>query len=437
MRSSPRHRGFTVLLTSTLFSGVSNAMAAVGLPWLVLEHTGEASSAGLVAAAGSLPLLAGIVFGGVVVDKMGRVLTSVVSDVLSAVSVLLVAVFYLQDWLPLPLLVALVVLGAVFDQSGVIAKVALVADYANSGGLSPQRANALHAATTGLAATCGPGLAGLLIGVTGVGWMLCATTVLPALAAALTFAVRTSVPSDRATAQEPLPVEASEEGDAAPRAVRRHLAYAVEGFSVVRANRLLRVLAILSFGFSIGSLPVQNIALPQHFQARGSPEVLGLFLLCTCAGGIVGALAFGALTRKISKRALFIAAIAGSNVLLFALATLPDTLPLLVLATALGLVAGPITPIFNIALQARVPPEALGRAISVFTVAACIAAPVGYVVCGPLIDAFGAGAALLLLAVAMVPISLVALLSPALRALDSPAIPVGPAKPRPVAERTE
>ncbi|WP_434599902.1 MFS transporter [Streptomyces sp. A5-4] len=434
MRSSPRHGGFTVLLTSTLFSGVSNAMAAVGLPWLVLEHTGEASSAGLVAAAGSLPLLAGIVFGGVVVDKMGRVLTSVVSDVLSAVSVLLVAVFYLQDWLPLPLLVALVVLGAVFDQSGVIAEVALVADYANSGGLSPQRANALHAAATGLAATCGPGLAGLLIGVTGVGWMLCATTVLPALAAALTFAVRRSVPSGRGTAQKTLTIES---GEAAPRAVRRHLAYAVEGFSVVRANRLLRVLAILSFGFSIGSLPVQNIALPQHFQARGSPEVLGLFLLCTCAGGIVGALAFGALTRRISKRTLFIAAIAGSNVLLFALATLPDTLPLLVLATALGLVAGPITPIFNIALQARVPTEALGRAISVFTVAACIAAPVGYVVCGPLIDAFGAGAALLLLAVAMVPISLVALLSPALRALDSPVLPVGPANPRPVAERTE
>ncbi|WP_107100351.1 MFS transporter [Streptomyces prasinopilosus] len=215
-------------------------------------------------------------------------------------------------------------------------------------------------------------------------------------------------------------------GGSAALAFRRHLAYAAEGFSVVRRSRLLRVLAILSFGFCIGSLPVQNIALPQYFQAQGRPEVLGLFLLCTSTGGIVGALAFGGLSRRATMRTLFVSAIVGSNVLLFALATLPDTLPLLVLATALGLIAGPITPIFNIALQAGVPAEVLGRALSVFTATACVAAPVGYVICGPLIDAFGAGAALLLLAMAMVPISLVALCSPALRTLDSPPLPAAP-----------
>ncbi|GAA2382449.1 MFS transporter [Streptomyces glaucosporus] len=426
VRSARRPGGLALLLTAALCSGAGNAVTAVAMPWLVLEETGRASSAGLVAAAGSLPLLAGIAFGGIVVDRMGRRPSSIVSDALSAGSVLLVAVLHLQQRLPLPLLVALVVAGAALDQSGITAKLALVNRCAREGGVPAQRANALYSAAVGLAVTCGPGLAGLLLGTAGVGWTLCAATVLSGLAAVVMSFLR-SADAGR-EGEEPAP--GSTAGPAGG------LRYAVEGFVVVGRDPLLRLLVLLTFGFSVGSLPTQNIALPRYFQVRGEPEVLGLLLLCMSAGGILGSLAYGALGDRLSRRRAFAGAVVASTVLLLALATLPSTVPLLLLGTAIGLVAGPITPVANTAIQNRVPSEALGRVLSVLTAATCAAGPVGYLLGGPLIDRLGAGPAMAVFASTLVPVSVAALVAPSLRGLDTPDPPAGPHRaPRP-GERT-
>ena len=78
---------FVALELATLLSATGNGIAMIALPWLVLELTGKASDAALVAAAGALPLLATALFAGTVVDRVGRRRTAVVSEALSAVSV--------------------------------------------------------------------------------------------------------------------------------------------------------------------------------------------------------------------------------------------------------------------------------------------------------------------------------------------------------------
>ena len=65
-RASPGRRWgpFIALELATLLSATGNGIAMIALPWLVLELTGKASDAALVAAAGALPLLATALFAG-------------------------------------------------------------------------------------------------------------------------------------------------------------------------------------------------------------------------------------------------------------------------------------------------------------------------------------------------------------------------------------
>jgi len=79
-----------LLESATLLSGTGtgtgNGVATVALPWLILERTGSATAAGLVAAGTTLPLLLSSLFSGTVVDLVGLVgrrRVSLVSDLLS------------------------------------------------------------------------------------------------------------------------------------------------------------------------------------------------------------------------------------------------------------------------------------------------------------------------------------------------------------------
>src|SRR5215218_3689874 len=83
---------FIALEGSTLLAGLANGVAMIALPWLVLDLTGRADAAGLVALVSGVPTLFASLFSGTVVDILGRRRTSVVSDLLSAFAVAAVPV---------------------------------------------------------------------------------------------------------------------------------------------------------------------------------------------------------------------------------------------------------------------------------------------------------------------------------------------------------
>lgn len=122
-RSTTRSvRPLLLLESATLISGVGNGAAMVVLSWPVLERTGSAGSAGLLAAATALPLLISSLFSGTVVDTFGRRRVAIGSDVLSAVAVAAIPLVDRFVGLDMAWLVGLAVIGAVFDPAGVTAR---------------------------------------------------------------------------------------------------------------------------------------------------------------------------------------------------------------------------------------------------------------------------------------------------------------------------
>lgn len=73
-------------LSSYTLSALGNSIAAIVLPLLVLQTTGSALAAGTVAAATIVPaVLAGILMG-VVIDRINRRTSSVLTDLISALA---------------------------------------------------------------------------------------------------------------------------------------------------------------------------------------------------------------------------------------------------------------------------------------------------------------------------------------------------------------
>ena len=385
-------RPLLLLEAGTLLAGAGNGVALVVLPWLVLDLTGSAAAAGAVASAQVVPLLVASLFSGTVVDMVGRRRTALVADVLSGVSVAMIPALAALDRLDMAWLVALTMLGAALDPAGATAREAMLPGSATAAGWSWDRANAVHEAVYGVAFLLGPGIGGLLIGLVGAEDALLATAVGFALAVLLTLFLHVEGAGRPSREERP----------------ERVWAATKEGFFFVWNTRLLRSAMLLMCLVVAAYLPFESVVLPVYFNERGDPEMLGLVVTAMSAGGVVGSLAYPPVVRRVGRRNLFVWCVVLACTALFCLATLPTaTWALLLFAALTGLLWGPVNPILNLAMQVLSPEHMRGRVIGVVTSAAFAAGPLGLVVAGPLVDAFGVegtsiGVAAVVLATAMV-----------------------------------
>ena len=129
--------------------------------------------------------------------------------------------------------------------------------------------------------------------------------------------------------------------------------------------------------------------------------------------------------RWAGRRNLFVGCVVLACTALFGLATLPEaTWALLLLAALTGLLWGPVNPILNLAMQVLSPENMRGRVIGVVTSAAFAAGPIGLVVAGPLVDAFGVEPTSIGVAAVVLATSLVSFVLP-LRGFDDLVEPAG------------
>ncbi|MFG3710728.1 MFS transporter [Micromonospora sp. NPDC047730] len=401
--SGPRRRTPLLLVeAATLLSGIGNGVSTVALPWLVLERTGSATAAGLVAAATALPLLLSSLVSGTVVDLLGRRRTALVSDALSAVSVAAIPVVDALLGLNVGWIVALAALGAVFDPAGLTARETLLPAAAQAAGWRIERANGVHEAVWGLAFLIGPGVGGVLIAAIGPGSTLWVTAAGFALAVALVAAVR-------------LP------GAGRPERPPAGLWHGTaEGLRFVWRDRLLRTIALITMVLVALYLPVEGVLLPAWFVAQGEPARLGAILMAMSAGSVVGALASGTAGRRIRRRTLMVVALVVTGAALVGLAALPPYPAMLGFAAVIGLAYGPVNPLANYAMQTRTPERLRGRVVGVMTSFTYAAGPAGYLLAGPLVEWLGLRPAFLLLAGGLLVAALVAAPLPVLRDLDEP-----------------
>ena len=279
---------FVLLEGATFLSAAGNGAAEVVLPWLVLERTGSAGSAGLLAAATAVPLLIASLFSGTVVDMLGRRRTSVGSDILSFAAVAAIPILDRYVGLNLGLLIALAVIGAAFDPSGITARETMLPAASARAGWSLDRVNGVHEAIWGAAYLLGPGLGGVLIAVgrrhhraVGDG-----------------ARVRPVGRDGRRSSGSTAPAD--------PRPARTPTGSGpgtVEGLKFVWNDRLLRSLGLLTAVLVAAYLPIEGVLLPVHFEDLEQPGRLGAIVMAMSLGGMLGALAYGALAGR-ARRSL-------------------------------------------------------------------------------------------------------------------------------------
>ncbi|KUI04401.1 MFS transporter [Mycobacterium sp. IS-3022] len=396
-----------LILFAALMAGAGNGISLIAFPWLVLQRNGSALEASIVAMAGTLPLLIATLIAGAAVDYLGRRLVSMISDALSALSVAAVPVLALTfgvEAVNVAVLAVLAGLGAFFDPAGMTARETMLPEAATRAGWTLDRANSVYEAVFNLAYIVGPGIGGLLIATLGginTMWVTALAFGLSIVAIGLLRLEGTGRP-DRASLPDGV------------------WAGIVEGLRFVWHNKVLRTLAFVDLAATGLYMPMESVLFPKYFTDRNEPAHLGWVLMALSVGGLVGALGYAVSSKYVSRRVTMLAAVLTLGVAMTVIAFLPPLPVILVLSAIVGLVYGPIAPIYNYVMQTRAPQHLRGRVVGVMGSLAYAAGPLGLIVAGPLADAAGLHVTFLALALPMLLLGIVAVFLSALRELDRP-----------------
>ncbi|SOJ56584.1 putative multidrug-efflux transporter [Mycobacterium simulans] len=404
MRTNSRVPAFLVLF-ATLMACAGNGISIVAFPWLVLQREGSAGQASIVAGATMLPLLFSTLVAGTAVDYFGRRWVSMVSDALSGASVAaipLVAWAFGADAVNLVVLATLAALSAAFDPAGITARQSMLPEAAARAGWSLDRVNSSYEAIINLAFVVGPGVGGLMIATVGginTMWITAGTFGLSILAIA---ALRL-------------------EGAGKPHHTTRPdglVSGVAQGLRFVWSLRVLRALALIDLAVTALYLPMESVLFPKYFTDRQQPAQLGSVLMALSIGGLAGALGYAPLAKHLPRRTIMLTAVLTLGLATAVIALLPPLPVILAMCAMIGLVYGPIQPIYNYVMQTRAPHYLRGRVVGVMASLAYAAGPLGLLLAGPLTDAAGLKATFFALALPILVAGLICTRLTSLRELD-------------------
>ncbi|MDT9593209.1 MFS transporter [Nocardioides zeae] len=402
-------RSPVVYLVSYGLSVLGNSVAAVVLPLVVLQTTGSALDAGIVAAATAVPaVLAGLFMGGVI-DRVHRRTASVVTDVVSGLAIAALPLIDLLTGLSVGWFVLLGVVGSFGDVPGLTARETLLPGLARHAGLTVDRLLAAREGVGAVVLLVGPALAaGLVTFLDGTGalWVTAGL----ALAAALTTLL--------------LPREVGEL-DAAPvgRSPRAALVHLREGWTwLFRSSPVLLGVTLLNLLLVTVLVAYQGLLLPVHFTLEGQEGRLGLVLSALAAGMLVGTTAYAVVGARLSRRTWFVVAMLGAAVGVGMVGALPPVVVVLLGAAVLGLFSGIGSTVLGVVMVERIPDGLRGRVMGTQNAIMTAAPSLGILGAAVLVDQVSPQAAGLAVAGLWCAGVLVALAAPALRDLDPHAL---------------
>lgn len=397
-----RNRSFAWYFSSRLVSTLGTMMATVALAFAVLDITDSPTALGQVLAARTVPMVALVLYGGVIADRFPRTLVLQLSNLGSALSQGAVAVLVLTGQAEIWMLVVLGVVHGAVSGVGFPAMASVLPQLVPREELQP--ANALVSLTRNGMMVLGPTTGALLVVTLGPGWALAVdagTWVLSAL-----FLAQVALPPRVPSAEPADTVRELREGWdffwATP-----WLWAVVVGFTVLNFIHA-------GAWFTLGPAVADDTIGRQGWGYVLSAEAIGLVLTTIV------------LLRVRLERPLLLgmSGVAMLALPIFALGASPELLTLLVLA----FVAGVGTEVFgmgwNLAMQENIDDAMLSRAYSYDALGSFVAIPVGQIAFGPLAVAFGFEQVLVASAVAYVAVVALVLCSPSVRGLRrAPATP--------------
>ncbi|MFJ3833956.1 MFS transporter [Streptomyces sp. NPDC090054] len=401
-------RPFAAVLAANTISIAGSSLTLIGIPWFVLQTTGSAGRAGIVAFCATLPVVAAALVGGPVIDRIGRRRVSAASDLVCAASVGAVPLLHHAGLLEFWMLCALMAVTGLVHTPGLTARYVLLPSLAEHAGTTLGRAASLYDAVSRGARMIGAAVAGLLIAGFGAETVLLVDAATFAASSFLVAVFLRGVPA--AEPQRPT-------GKVSFVSYRTELA---EGWAFLTRSRLLlgvTVMVMVTNGLDQGW---SAVLLPVHGdEALGGPTALGLMVSLFGGFALLGALLYGMWGERFPRRAVFAVAFLLCGGTRYVVAALTDTpLPLAVTMALAGLGAGVLNPILSTVVYERVPEELRSRVSSVSTAGSELAMPMGGLAAGLLVDGFGIVPALLLFGGVYVLTTLTPLVFPAWRGLD-------------------
>ncbi|HEX5503128.1 MAG TPA: MFS transporter [Thermomicrobiales bacterium] len=392
------------LVAAGAVSGTGSALTWIALPWFVLVTTGSPAKTGLTGFFVVLPGFVAGLFGGTVVDRLGYKRVSIVADLVSGLGIMLVPLLYHTVGLAFWQLLALVFVGALLDVPGFTARRAMIPELAALARTRLERANAAFESVQAVSLLLGPPLAGVLIawlGASNVLWLDAASFALSAAAVAV------AIPAVAAGAREA--------------ASGRYFAELARGLRFLRQDRVLFPLAVSLALMNLVGNAFAAVALPVWVkEVYGRPAVFGLLVAIFGAGSLAGAILYGAIGHRLSRRALWIGSFLVVAVMYGVFALTPALPVIAVVLVVVGVLSGPTNPLLVTIRHERTPAELRGRVFATFSAIAQVASPLGIVLAGYAIQGFGLRPTLVALGVAAAIMSVGMLFVPAFRELRAP-----------------
>ena len=392
-----RHTPFVWFWLGQSISLLGDRVYSVALPFLVLELGGSAAQIGQLLAVYSVPQLLFLLTGGVLVDRIPRRLTMLVSNILHALLLGVVLVLLVSGRLELT---HLYVLSGVF---GLLSAFFMPAAMSVTPQLVPRevltQANAVRSFASELAGILGPPLGGLFITLGSLSLALGFDALTFVLGALCLLAMR-------------------------PRSVQRQTETSLgywhdlrEGFWYVAGLRWLWVTIVLFSFVNVFVAGVAVVLLPLLAETRFSGAVsLGWLLSGMAGGALISALVLNRITLRRRGWAAYLAVVV-SGLGLVGVGFAPH---IIVGVGALACVGASITVfgvVWETTVQALVPEEMLGRVFSLDMLGSFALLPLGFVLTGSLAERFGTPPLILVYGFATVALALMGLSIPAVRRL--------------------
>jgi MFS family permease len=323
-------------------------MVFIALPWLALEITGSAAMAGAVVALTAIPGLFLSPVLGTLVDRIGRKVSAIISEGLSAFAILLIPIVNNFVEIGFVLLVLLAMARAIVSPAGSTARKSIIPDIAGPARISLERANSIHEAVFATGFAIGPAVGAMFIALIGPFDVFIVVALFSALSSISAMMINT--------------VEHRGDGVSETGSLLRDTALGIKTIASTPA-----VLLGMSFVLTLAMvyLPTEMVVLPAHFNELNDATGLGILISTMAGASVFGALLFERLQMIFKYSSILKFGFIGLGLSVLVMSFIPPMPIMLVAGVVLGFSWGPLMPMLNTVIQRAIPESMRGRVFGI------------------------------------------------------------------------
>jgi MFS family permease len=323
-------------------------MVFIALPWLALEITGSAAMAGAVVALTAIPGLFLSPILGTIVDRIGRKVSAIISEALSAFAILLIPVVHGFVEIGFVLLVLLAMARAIVNPAASTARKSIIPDIAGPARISLERANSIHEAVFATGFAIGPAVGAAFIALVGPYDVFIVVAVFSALSSISAMLINT--------------VEHRGDGVSETGSLLQDTALGIKTILKTPA-----VMIGMSFVLTLAMiyLPTEMVILPAHFNEINYATGLGILISTMAGASVFGALLFERLQKTLKYSTILKMGFIGLGLSVLVMSFIPPMPILLAAGAVLGFSWGPLMPMLNTVIQRVIPENMRGRVFGI------------------------------------------------------------------------